>query len=49
MRWTPAMAEAMLKLRAIYLSADFDSYWEWHVRQDQQRLYPKALWQVARK
>ena len=24
MRWTPAMAEAVVKLRAIYLSGDFE-------------------------
>jgi hypothetical protein len=49
MRWTLARAEAMLRLRAIYLSADFESYWEYHVRQDQQRLYPRNLWTVVRK
>src|SRR5438876_5875639 len=26
MRWTEAMAEAIVKLRAIYLSGDFDQY-----------------------
>jgi len=26
MRWTESMAEAVVKLRAIYLSGDFDSY-----------------------
>jgi len=49
MRWTPTMAEAMLKLRAIHLSDDSDAYWQWHVQQDQQRLYDKPSWQVARK
>jgi hypothetical protein len=48
MRWTPAMAEAVVKLRAIYLSGDFDSYWDFHIRQDQQRLYP-AQWTVVPK
>jgi hypothetical protein len=48
MCWTFPMAEAMLRLRAIYLSGDFEPYWEYHVRQDQQRLYPK-LWTVVRK
>jgi len=43
MRWTQAMAEAMLQLRAIYLSRDFQEYWDFHVRQDQQRLYPNHL------
>jgi hypothetical protein len=48
MRWTPAMAEAVVKLRAIYLSGDFDRYWEFHIQQDQQRLYP-AQWAVVPK
>lgn len=46
MRWTPPMAEAMLRLRAIYLSGDFEEYWNFHVHQDQRRLYPH-LWTVV--
>jgi hypothetical protein len=49
MRWTPEMAEAMLRLRAIYLSGDFDEYWEFHVLQDQKRLYPQELQAVVEK
>jgi hypothetical protein len=48
MRWTPAMAEAVVKLRAIYLSGDFDRYWEFHIQQGQQRLYP-ARWTAVPK
>ena len=44
MRWTPKMAEAMLKLRAVYLSGDWDVYWQWHIQQDQLRLYHKDTW-----
>src|SRR6266702_4273731 len=40
MRWTEQMAEAIVQLRAIYLSGDFDRYWEFHIAQDQRRLYP---------
>jgi len=40
MRWTEQMAEAIVQLRAIYLSGDFDAYWEFHIEQDQRRLYP---------
>jgi hypothetical protein len=29
------MAEAIVQLRAIYLSGDFDAYWEFHIEQDQ--------------
>jgi hypothetical protein len=47
MRWTQETAEALLRLRAIYLSSDFNAYWEFHVEQDQRRLYPP--WQVVLK
>jgi hypothetical protein len=40
MRWTPETAEALLRLRAIYLSGDLDAYWGFHIQQDQRRLYP---------
>jgi hypothetical protein len=46
MRWTEAMAEALVKLRAIFLSGDFDLYWNFHIQQDQQRLY-SARWTVV--
>jgi hypothetical protein len=48
MRWTEPMAEAMVQLRAIYLSGDFDRYWQFHIDQDQKRLYP-AQWIVVPK
>src|SRR5450631_3078062 len=48
MRWTEQMAEAIVQLRAIYLSGDFDQYWTFHIEQDQQRLYP-AVWSVVPK
>jgi hypothetical protein len=47
MRWTEQMAEALVQLRAIYLSGDFDRYWEFHIEQDQRRLYP--AWTVVLK
>ena len=47
MRWTEHMAEAILQLRAIYLSGDFDPYWQFHIDQDQRRLYPS--WTVVPK
>jgi len=40
MRWTQDMAEAIVQLRAIYLSGDFDAYWSFHIQQDQRRLHP---------
>ena len=47
MRWTPAMAEAIVKLRSLYLSGDFDHYWSFHVAQDQLRLYPQGRWSLV--
>ena len=40
MRWTEQMAEAIVQLRAVYLSGDFDRYWQFHIDQDQRRLHP---------
>jgi hypothetical protein len=48
MRWTEQMAEAIVQLRAVHLSGDFDSYWKFHIEQDQKRLYPEA-WSVVPK
>jgi hypothetical protein len=48
MRWTEQMAEAIVQLRAIYLSGDFDRYWQFHIEQDQRRLYPGG-WSVVPK
>jgi len=44
MRWGSEMAEAMVKMRAAYLSGDLDEYWDYHVAQDQDRLHPKNRW-----
>jgi hypothetical protein len=49
MRWCPNGAEAMLKMRAVYLSDDLDEYWALHVQLDQQRLYPTPLRQLVGK
>jgi hypothetical protein len=48
MRWTEEMAEAIVKLRAIYLSGDFDRYWFFHIAREQQRLHPRH-WSVVLK
>ena len=42
------MAEAILKLRAIYISGDFDQYWAFHIAQGQLLLYP-PIWTVVSK
>jgi len=48
MRWTEDMAEAIVQLRAIYLSGDFDHYWSFHIEKDQHRLHP-GNWSVVLK
>ena len=48
MRWTEKMAEAVVQLRAIYLSGDFDRYWSFHIAKDQERLHP-SRWSVVLK
>ena len=48
MRWTEPMAEAIVQLRAVYLSGDFDRYWQFHIDQDQRRPYP-VVWAVVPK
>jgi hypothetical protein len=42
MRWTETMAEAVVKLRAVYLSGDFDNYWLFHILQEQNRLHANS-------
>lgn len=49
MRWTPEMAEAIVKLRSLYLSGDFEDYWPFHVDQDQLRLHSPGCWSVVAK
>jgi hypothetical protein len=49
MRWTETIAEAILQLRAVYLSSDFDSYWSFHIEKDQQRIHPPSQWSVVLK
>jgi hypothetical protein len=40
MRWTEQMAEAIVQLRAIHLSGDFDRDWQFHIDQDQHHRIP---------
>jgi hypothetical protein len=49
MRWTIETGEAMLRLRAIYLSGDFDEYWRFHMLRERERLYPAGRWRVTEK
>jgi len=45
MRWSSDGAEAMVKMRAVYLSRDFEEYWDWHIAREQERLYQKTRWE----
>jgi hypothetical protein len=42
MRWLPSGAQAMLDLRATYLNGEWDAFWNFHVLQEDQRLYGKT-------
>jgi hypothetical protein len=39
MRWLPSGAQAMLDLRATYLNGEWNAFWNFHVAQEDQRLY----------
>ncbi len=41
MRWLPSGAQAMLDLRATYLNGEWDAFWNFHMLQEDQRLYGK--------
>jgi hypothetical protein len=47
MRWTLAGAEALICLRAAYVSGDFEEYWDYHLEREQQRLHPQGQWEVV--
>jgi hypothetical protein len=47
MRWTQLIAEAVVQLRALYLSGHFNTYWDFHIREDQKRLYRPGRWAVV--
>ena len=49
MRWTIDAAEALVKLRAVYLSGDFEEYWRFHVDAEHRRLHPEGRWRVVEK
>ena len=48
MRWTKAGAQALLDLRAVRLTGDWDAYWEFHRQKEHERLYGTAQPRVAR-
>ncbi len=39
MRWIPSGAQAMLDLRGTYLNGEWNTFWEYHVEHEDQRLY----------
>ena len=38
-RWGLEGAEAILKLRALIASGDFDAYWRFHLRREHERIH----------
>ena len=42
MRWSKAGAQAVLDLRAVRLSGDWDAYWQFHRHKQHERLYGAA-------
>jgi hypothetical protein len=42
-RWTLATAEAVLKLRSLRSSGDFDEYWEFHEEMERKRNYQSRI------
>jgi hypothetical protein len=45
-RWSLAGAEAVLRLRALVASGDFESYWSFHLEQEQQR-HHRSLYHIG--
>jgi len=43
-RWGLQGAEALLKLRAVYQSGDWDEYWKCHISREQKRLHRDRRW-----
>jgi hypothetical protein len=43
MRWSLEGAEAMLRLRSVHLSGDWEDYWAYRIQGEKQRLYGHAL------
>lgn len=44
MRWTVEGAEAVLKLRGIYLNGDWDAFWHFHMQREAQRRFGDRRW-----
>ncbi len=48
MRWTQKGAQAMLDLRAVRLTNDWEAYWAFHRQKEHERLYGQAQPLAAR-
>jgi hypothetical protein len=44
-RWGLEGAEALLQLRSIYQSGDWQDYWRFHIAREQERLHPQKQWE----
>lgn len=47
MRWTIGGAEAVLKLRAVYLNGDWDAFWQFHMQREAQRRFGGCRWRPS--
>jgi len=47
MRWTVPGAESVLKLRAVYLNGQWNTFWVYHMQRQWQERYGHRRWQVA--
>jgi hypothetical protein len=43
-RWGLEGADALLKLRSMYQSGDWQDYWKFHIAREQERLHPQKQW-----
>lgn len=43
MRWSEDGAEAVVALRALYINGHLEDYWNFHIRREQERLYPRTV------
>ena len=48
-RWSVEGADALLKLRSIRLSGDWDDFWNYYVQQDQAKRWSQFIWKPIQK
>lgn len=48
MRWSLEGAEAMLRLRSVYLSEDWEDYWQYHTAVERERVHGRVLTMIPK-